>query len=461
MDPRPKKSGKRTKKGQTMRTPSVAHNISPQPPSNISPQPHQHMSRPFSMPQFANSMPFACPQMPANIEQSPNSQYYGSTSFNQLPIQYPQMLHGGYVPQYFQSQGSNDMSGGMNMFHPMPTDDGSFYASRHTGLLAHMRAEATPTADPVESPASPTSQFPPFSTQDGTPGTEEHSVEDSVEVDSPTGVYGRKRKWYYDDNCALVSAWLKYSIDAEENICQGKDTFWGKITRAVNARVPPREGHGPRTMSTCKNHWNSMIREIMLFVGCFEKECRNAQSGGDSEEFIIKEAHQTYLQRHGKNFYYHREWETLKNEAKWKSLVKMRSKQPESSESGKRARDDKDGGNNWEPSDPLPRPAGIKACKKKSRAGSSNSSTSTAASDAAMEFNRIYAEKVEMTKTHNQLKELMIKTKEDTNRVNADLARANKMTFLGTLMTLDSQGKLTDQQRVIMNSLLEELYGGQ
>ena len=132
-------------------------------------------------------------------------------------------------------------------------------------------------------------------------------------------------------------------------------------------------------------------------------------------------------------------------------LVDMHSKQPESSESGKRSRNDDDAGNSetqiytCESTDHLPRPAGIKTCKKKkSRASSSNSSTSTAATDLSAEFNRMYAEKVEMTKAHNKLKEMMIKTKEDTNKVNAELARANKMNFLGTLMQLDSQGKLTD-----------------
>ena len=151
MDPRPNKSGSKSKKNRSVRTPQIAQNNSPH----------------FPMPQFANSMPFAAPQMPASFGQSPNAQFFGSTSYNQLPMQYSQMLHGGYAPQYFQSQGSNEVASGMNMSQPTPADNGSYYDPRHMGLLAHRRGEAR-TSTPVETPTSPTHQFPPFSTQEGT-----------------------------------------------------------------------------------------------------------------------------------------------------------------------------------------------------------------------------------------------------------------------------------------------------
>ncbi|XP_024009931.1 glutathione S-transferase T3-like [Eutrema salsugineum] len=153
----------------------------------------------------------------------------------------------------------------------------------------------------------------------------------------------RRRLWTPKEDVVLFSAWLNTSKDP----------------------VVGLTGENSRPKSTCKQRWGRLNDQVCKFVGCYEAALKDQRSG-QSENDIMKAAHDIFFNDHGVKFTLDHAWRELRHDQKWcsESLTKDidKAKRRKTCESS-----DEPSTINLEEEVPEARPIGVKAAKAKAK----------------------------------------------------------------------------------------------
>uniref|UniRef100_A0A0D3DQY8 Myb-like domain-containing protein n=1 Tax=Brassica oleracea var. oleracea TaxID=109376 RepID=A0A0D3DQY8_BRAOL len=141
---------------------------------------------------------------------------------------------------------------------------------------------------------------------------------DSAEaaVNSPGLVKpAERRKWSTKEDIVLISAWLNTS----------KDLI--RIEEYFNSS-PRFIGSLPREWSQCKQRWGRVNAEVCKFVGCHETALKE-QASGESENDVMKAAHNIFLNDYHVKFTLEHCWRELRFDQKWRSHSQSKEKRKE------------------------------------------------------------------------------------------------------------------------------------
>ncbi|XP_013632886.1 PREDICTED: glutathione S-transferase T2-like [Brassica oleracea var. oleracea] len=114
------------------------------------------------------------------------------------------------------------------------------------------------------------------------------SVELSSNFDGTPAARRERRKWMPTDDVLLISSWLNTSKDSRE-ACH------------------------------CKQRWHKISDLVCKFCGCYEADTRE-KSCGQTENDILKLAHQIFYNNHNKKFTLEHAWKEFWNNHKWCEL---------------------------------------------------------------------------------------------------------------------------------------------
>ncbi|XP_033145537.1 glutathione S-transferase T3-like [Brassica rapa] len=157
-----------------------------------------------------------------------------------------------------------------------------------------------------------------------------------------------RRKWTTKEDLVLISAWLNTSKDPIISNEQKLGAFWKRIEAYFNAS-PQLIGSIPREWGQCKQRWGRVNAEVCRFVGSHEAALKQ-QASGQSENDVMKAAHDIYFNDYNVKFALEHCWRELRFDQKWKSHSQPKEKNKES-------------GAEPVAEEAEVRPPGIKACK--------------------------------------------------------------------------------------------------
>ncbi|XP_013594722.1 PREDICTED: glutathione S-transferase T3-like [Brassica oleracea var. oleracea] len=153
---------------------------------------------------------------------------------------------------------------------------------------------------------------------------------DSAEaaVNSPGLVKpAERRKWSTKEDIILISAWLNISKDPIVSNEQKLGAFWNRIEEYFNSS-PQLIGSLPREWSQCKQRWGRVNAEVCKFVGCHETALKE-QASGESENDVMKAAHNIFLNDYHVKFTLEHCWRELRFDQKWRSHSQSKEKRKE------------------------------------------------------------------------------------------------------------------------------------
>ncbi|KAJ0266098.1 No apical meristem-associated [Hirschfeldia incana] len=171
-----------------------------------------------------------------------------------------------------------------------------------------------------------------------------------------------RRKWSPTEDRALISAWLNTSKDAVVGNEQKLSAFWKRIANyfAACPKVSALQQRGP---TQCKQRWRKLNEGVCKFVGCYAA-ARKQKSSGQSEDDVLKVAHQIFYNDFKLKFTMEHAWLELRHDQKWcgasetKDKVSSKRKSDHQTESSVPVCDGEDEGK---------RPIGVKAAKAKGK----------------------------------------------------------------------------------------------
>ncbi|XP_024006552.1 glutathione S-transferase T3-like [Eutrema salsugineum] len=174
----------------------------------------------------------------------------------------------------------------------------------------------------------------------------------------------RRRLWTPKEDVVLISAWLNTSKDPVVGNEQKAGAFWFRIQEYFNNTLG-LTGENSKPKSTCKQRWGRLNDQVCKFVGCYEAALKDQRSG-QSENDIMKAAHDIFFNDHGVKFTLDHAWRELRHDQKWcsESLTKDidKAKRRKTCESS-----DEPSTINLEEEVPEARPIGVKAAKAKAK----------------------------------------------------------------------------------------------
>ncbi|XP_020880935.1 glutathione S-transferase T3-like [Arabidopsis lyrata subsp. lyrata] len=160
--------------------------------------------------------------------------------------------------------------------------------------------------------ASGSTEVPAFSSQLSEEGSEEEGNEAS-DVKPKQSI--SRKKWTAKEDIVLVSAWLNTSKDPVIGNDQQGQSFWKRIAAYV-AASPSLDGMPKREHAQCKQRWAKVNKIVTKFVGC-HKTATTHKTSGQSEDDVMKLAHEIYYNDTKKNFTLDHAWRELKFDQKW------------------------------------------------------------------------------------------------------------------------------------------------
>ncbi|XP_058753538.1 glutathione S-transferase T3-like [Vicia villosa] len=163
-----------------------------------------------------------------------------------------------------------------------------------------------------------------------------------------------------EEDILLMQSWLNVSKDPIVGVDQKVEGFWLRITDNYNQyRGQLRE----KLQGQLKCRWHRINGLVQKFIGCY-KQAVNGKKSGQSEKYILANAHAFFLQDEGIAFNLEYAWRLLKDEPKWMgALTENSSKRTKNSASGAHSSSYK-----YNSSSPMERPMGQQAEKSKSKA---------------------------------------------------------------------------------------------
>ena len=161
-----------------------------------------------------------------------------------------------------------------------------------------------------------------------------------------------RRKWSTKEDIVLISAWLNTSKDPIFSNEQKLGSFWKRIGEYFNSSHH-LVGSLPRHWSQCKQRWGRVNAEVCRFVGCHESALKE-QSSGQTENDVIKAAHDIFFNDYNVKFTFEHCWRELRFDQKWRSHSQPKEKS-------------KEGGPQVVADEEEVRPPGVKASKAAKR----------------------------------------------------------------------------------------------
>ncbi|KAL0817340.1 hypothetical protein Bca101_073784 [Brassica carinata] len=153
---------------------------------------------------------------------------------------------------------------------------------------------------------------------------------DSAEavVNSPELVKpAERRKWSTKEDLVLISAWLNTSKDPIVSNEHKLGDFWKRIEAYFNSS-PQLIGSLPREWGQCKQRWGRVNAEVCRFVGSHETALKE-QASGQSENDVMKTAHDIYFNDYNLKFTLEQCWRELRFDQKWRSHSQPKEKRKE------------------------------------------------------------------------------------------------------------------------------------
>ncbi|KAL0698828.1 hypothetical protein Bca4012_054950 [Brassica carinata] len=169
--------------------------------------------------------------------------------------------------------------------------------------------------------------------------------------------------WSTVEDLVLISAWLNTSKDPLTGNEQKGGTFWKRITTTYN-NSPKVVGLAKRELSHCKQRWGKINEGVNKFVGAYEAATKQRTSG-QSEDDVLKAAHEIYINAHERKFALEHAWRELKNDQKWRGSYG--SSQQSSGSKRKRVGEEQSMPSVNGENDVSVRPIGVKAAKAKGK----------------------------------------------------------------------------------------------
>uniref|UniRef100_A0A0D3DE50 Myb-like domain-containing protein n=1 Tax=Brassica oleracea var. oleracea TaxID=109376 RepID=A0A0D3DE50_BRAOL len=201
---------------------------------------------------------------------------------------------------------------------------------------------------------------------------DEHTVSDHKE----------RRKWSPTEDIVLISAWLNTSKDPVVGNEQKAIAFWKQIA-GYFASCPKVAGLQKRGATQCKQRWRKLNEGFCKFVGCFDA-ARKQKSSGQSEDGVLKMAHEIFFNDFKVKFTLEHAWLKLRHDQKWcgasETKDKVSSKRRKLNDQSQQSASSVPGCDGED--EASARPIGVKAAKGK---GKSKAKTS----DEAVEFQGI------------------------------------------------------------------------
>ena len=121
-------------------------------------------------------------------------------------------------------------------------------------------------------------------------------------------------KWSIVEDLVLISAWLNTSKDPVVGSEQRAGTFWKRIEAYYNAS--PKVVGLPKREKNCKQRWGKINEGVCKFVGSYDAATKQRPSG-QSEDDVLKAAHEIFLNDYKVNFSLEHAWRELRNDQKW------------------------------------------------------------------------------------------------------------------------------------------------
>ena len=128
-----------------------------------------------------------------------------------------------------------------------------------------------------------------------------------------------RKKWTPTDDLVLISAWLNTNKDHVVSNEQKAGTFWKRIA-AYYAASPKVVKGEKREALQCKQRWQKLNDLVCKFYGSYNAATRQKTSG-QSENDVVKLAHEIFYNDHKQKFNLHHAWEELKHDQKWCELA--------------------------------------------------------------------------------------------------------------------------------------------
>ncbi|XP_033133381.1 glutathione S-transferase T3-like [Brassica rapa] len=136
-----------------------------------------------------------------------------------------------------------------------------------------------------------------------------------------------RRKWTTKEDLVLISAWLNTSKDPIVSNEQKLGDFWKRIEAYFNSS-PQLIGSLPREWGQCKQRWGRVNAEVCRFVGSHETALKE-QASGQSENDVMKTAHDIYFNDYHLKFTLEHCWRELRFDQKWRSHSQPKEKRKE------------------------------------------------------------------------------------------------------------------------------------
>ncbi|XP_019100966.1 PREDICTED: glutathione S-transferase T3-like [Camelina sativa] len=264
----------------------------------------------------------------------------------------------------------------------------------------------------------------PFSSQPinlSTQSESEDCIEVTVDDNEEDGGRGSRKRWTAYEDINLISAWLNTSKDPVVSNEQRLDSFWVRVAAYYKANGGGTGSNG-RGASQCKARWNKINHQVNKFVGCYT-QASNRKKSGESEDDVIKVAHEIYMNDIKKPFILEHCWRELKHDQKW-IMEECSSKRTKLQSDGTYSSSPANDGAEM-------RPPGVKAAKKK---GKKPASVSIDVEDGSVgKLDRIIAMK---------------------DQEQAAKERHAKMRLLDSLI---NKGELTPAEVILRDKLLDQM----
>ncbi|XP_010430975.1 PREDICTED: glutathione S-transferase T3-like [Camelina sativa] len=185
----------------------------------------------------------------------------------------------------------------------------------------------------------------------------EDCIEVTVDDNEEDGGRGSRKRWSAHEDINLISAWLNTSKDPVVSNEQWLNSFWVRVADYYKSNGGGSGSNG-RGASQCKARWSKINHQVNKFVGCYTQASTRKKSG-ESEDDVIKLAHEIYMNDIKKPFILEHCWRELKHDQKW-----IREEY-----SSKRMKLQSDGIYSPSPANDGAemRPPGVKAAKKKGK----------------------------------------------------------------------------------------------
>ncbi|KAG2617724.1 hypothetical protein PVAP13_3NG183166 [Panicum virgatum] len=243
---------------------------------------------------------------------------------NFIPSQFPQSLNPKYFPNLYPF-------GGPANYPPYGHSPPIFQRLQHQGKWAPASFQGYHLQENLVSSPNQGANTSSHGSESSTPCAARHQEKQSVSIEELSDSSEEEE----EENLRLLFAWLNNSVDSVKGNDKKQEYYWKDVASEFNSNRPT-DVH-MRTVKKLKTHWGTVKREIAKFCGVYAN-VRATYTSGHSDDMIMEKSHAWYKsQSSGKPFTLEYMWRELKDQPKWRTVVKKelgKNKRTKISESG-------------------------------------------------------------------------------------------------------------------------------